>query len=158
MTEDESPGAGPKRVQLNIRVDPELYEEIKRRAFEEKKTVTDLIIEIIQSQLKRPTDPKARRYKELIDKVGIYVPPPSADDETLLRWVSYTLPTVISRYIEVLHDMGEDYEKHAHRVAQLCKEHYPNKWAHIMEYFRTRRLDLMEVFGIKDIEREVSVG
>jgi hypothetical protein len=153
----DSPESGKaEKVRFNMLLDADLYERLKEFASKSGVTMTDIVIDAIKRVLDTPTDAKEDKYRELINRVGVYVPPPGATEESILNWLSYRLPAVIYNYITALYSLGGEYLDHAHRIVYLCKKNYPTKWMRVMDLFRAYSPDLVEEFGIKNTERVVS--
>jgi hypothetical protein len=154
----DSPDPGrADKARLHVLIDADLYEELKKQSSKLGVTVTDIVTSLIRQYLSSPQESGEGKYKELLDRVGVYVPPPGVSDETVLNWLSYRIPSVIYNVCVTMYEMGNEYRDHAFRIASLCKKHYPSKWMHVMDLFRAYRPDLVEVFGIKHSEREVLV-
>jgi hypothetical protein len=151
-----SPESGKaEKARFNMLLDADLYERLKEFSSKSGVTMTDIVIDAIKRVLDSPVESKEEKYKELLNRVGTYVPPPGASDESILTWLSYRLPAVIYNYICALYNLGGEYLDHAHRVVYLCKKHYPEKWMRVMDLFRAYSPDLVEEFGVKNTMREV---
>jgi hypothetical protein len=153
----DSPEFGKaEKARLHILMDADLYERLKEFASKSGVTMTDIVIDAIKRVLDTPTDAKEEKYKELLDKAGIYFPPPGSSDESILGWLSYRMPPVIYNVLVSLYEAEGEYRDYAFRITWLCKKHYPVKWMYIMDLFRAYRPDLVEEFGINHTMRVVS--
>jgi hypothetical protein len=157
MIPDESSGGGPKKAQVNMRIDADLYERLKEFSSKSGVTITDIIVDAIRRVLDSPVESKEEKYKELMDKAGIYFPPPGSSDESILGWLSYRMPPAIYNVLVVLYDEGGEYQEYAFRITWLCKKNYPTKWMYIMDLFRAYRPELVKEFGINHTMRMLEV-
>lgn len=50
---DKVTGRAPRKVRLNVNMDEDLYWELKKKALEERTTVTDVVIRLVTRHVRR---------------------------------------------------------------------------------------------------------